>query len=119
MRGMVADREKLDRSDLEQVLQELATSADEIEVPATNHVVKLTHLSKVMLTMEQGSQTQVVTKRQLLQYYCLAAQLLLPHLLDRPLTLKRYPQGLMEPGFAQRHIEDLPPFVATVEMYSD
>ena len=34
------------------------------------------------------------TKGETIAYYSQAAQVLLPHLRDRPLTLKRYPDGI-------------------------
>jgi bifunctional non-homologous end joining protein LigD len=49
--------------------------------------VKLTNLTKVFWP-ERG-----VTKGDLLQYYADVAPLLLPHLLDRAMVMKRYPNG--------------------------
>jgi bifunctional non-homologous end joining protein LigD len=49
--------------------------------------VRLTNLDKVFWT-EEG-----ITKRDLLQYYADVARLLLPHVRDRPMVMKRYPHG--------------------------
>jgi bifunctional non-homologous end joining protein LigD len=49
--------------------------------------VRLTNLGK-MFWPEQG-----YTKRDLLQYYADVAQALLPHLVDRAMVMKRYPNG--------------------------
>ena len=49
--------------------------------------VKLTNLSKVFWEDEQ------ITKRDLLQYYADVSQYLLPHLAERAMVMKRYPNG--------------------------
>ncbi len=51
--------------------------------------VRLTHLRKVFFP-QMG-----LTKRDLLQYYADVAPLLLPHLRDRAMVMKRYPQGAL------------------------
>ena len=43
------------------------------------------------------------TKRDVLNYYDSIAHLILPHLQDRPLSLKRYPNGIKEPFFFQKN----------------
>jgi bifunctional non-homologous end joining protein LigD len=43
------------------------------------------------------------TKGQMLDYYAKVAPVLLPHLRDRPLTLKRYPNGVDQPWFYEKH----------------
>jgi len=52
------------------------------------HELKLTNLDKVLYP-ETG-----FTKGQVIDYYAKIAPVLLPHLKDRPLTLKRYPNGV-------------------------
>ena len=68
----------------------------EIEIPAArkdvlvriaDREIKLTNLSKVFWT-ELG-----LTKRDLLQYYADLSPFLLPHLKDRAMVMKRYPNG--------------------------
>jgi len=61
------------------------------------HSLKFTHLDKLYFP-EDG-----YTKRDLLNYYDAVAPLLLPHLKDRPLSLKRYPNGIHEKFFFQKH----------------
>ena len=60
----------------------------------------------------------MVTKGDMVRYYAAIAPLLLPHLADRPMTLTRYPNGIDGGSFYQKHVEDPPPFVNTVEIYS-
>jgi bifunctional non-homologous end joining protein LigD len=58
-----------------------------IEVELEGQVVKLTNLEKPFWP-ELG-----ITKRDLLQYYADVSSLLLPHLIDRAMVMKRYPNG--------------------------
>ena len=55
---------------------------------AGSRVVRLTNLSKVYFP-EEG-----ITKRELLQYYVDVAPVLLPHLKQRAMVMKRYPNGI-------------------------
>jgi bifunctional non-homologous end joining protein LigD len=57
-------------------------------VEAGRHTVQLTNLNKVFWP-ELG-----LTKRDLLQYYADVSLVLLPHLKDRAMVMKRYPNGI-------------------------
>ncbi len=57
----------------------------------------LSHADKVLYP-EQG-----ITKRELLDYYALVAERMLPHVAGRPLTLVRCPNGYGKPCFFQKH----------------
>ena len=59
-----------------------------VEVEVEGRVLKLTNLEKVLYP-QTG-----FTKAELIDYYAAIAPVLLPHLHDRPLTLKRYPNGV-------------------------
>jgi bifunctional non-homologous end joining protein LigD len=59
-----------------------------IEVEVEGRALKLTNLDKVLYP-KTG-----FTKGDLIGYYATVAPVLLPHLADRPLTLKRYPDGV-------------------------
>lgn len=65
--------------------------------------VSLSHLDKV-LWPDEG-----ITKGDLVAYYLSIAPRLLPHLADRPLTLKRMPGGVGEEYFYQRDAPDHTP----------
>ncbi|MEO6098502.1 MAG: DNA ligase D, partial [Fibrobacteria bacterium] len=54
------------------------------------------------------------TKADLIGYYRAIAPVLLPHLKDRPLILKRYPNGIESPPFYQHDVQSAPPFVKTI-----
>jgi bifunctional non-homologous end joining protein LigD len=62
--------------------------AENAPVHAGSHVVQLTNLDKVFWP-ELG-----LTKRDLLQYYADVSAALLPHLADRAMVMKRYPNGI-------------------------
>src|SRR5262249_13765135 len=79
--------------------------------------IRLANLDKELWPATED--TPATTKRDLLIYYARVAQWLLPHLRDRPLTLTRYPNGIGESFFYQKHVADAPPFVESVQVYSD
>jgi bifunctional non-homologous end joining protein LigD len=57
------------------------------------------------------------TKGEVLAYYIKVAPVLLPHLQDRPLTLKRYPNGVAAPFFYEKQCpKPRPPFVETFQV---
>src|SRR5271156_4876007 len=66
--------------------------ADEATVSAGDRSVRLTNLGKTFFPVASFK------KRDLLQYYADVAPLLIPHVRDRPMVMKRYPHGA-EGGF--------------------
>ena len=62
--------------------------------------LKFTNLNKVYYP-EEG-----YTKRDVLNYYNAIADLILPHLKDRPLSLKRYPNGISQEFFFQKNVRE-------------
>ncbi|MDX6499211.1 MAG: bifunctional non-ous end joining protein LigD [Blastocatellia bacterium] len=60
---------------------------EQIEVAFGNRQVKLTNLNKLFWPELK------ITKRDLLQYYADVSTVLLPHLQDRAMVMKRYPNG--------------------------
>jgi bifunctional non-homologous end joining protein LigD len=44
------------------------------------------------------------TKGQLIDYYVRIAPVMLPHVRDRPLTMKRFPNGVEGPSFFEKHL---------------
>ena len=56
------------------------------------------------------------TKGDLIAYYRAVSRWLLPHVQGRPLTMERYPNGIDEPGFWEKHIpRGLPEWIPTVK----
>ncbi|HLX77931.1 MAG TPA: non-homologous end-joining DNA ligase [Acidimicrobiales bacterium] len=43
------------------------------------------------------------TKRDVIDYYARIADVMLPHLRERPVTLRRFPNGVDEPSFFEKH----------------
>jgi len=70
------------------------------EAPQPVSNSKLTNLDKIYFP-EHG-----YTKGDLIQYYDAVAPLILPHLKDRPLSLKRYPNGIHGEYFFQKNTPD-------------
>ncbi|HTC35280.1 MAG TPA: DNA ligase D [Bryobacteraceae bacterium] len=76
--------------------------------------LKLTNLNKIFYPGEG------ITKRDVINYYNAVAPLILPHLRDRPLSLKRYPNGIHEQFFFQKDAEDkVPDWVRLEPIFSD
>ena len=60
------------------------------------------------------------TKGELINYYIQIAPVLLPHLKDRPLTMKRYPDGVQGEFFYEKNCpEHRPEWVQTVKVWSE
>src|SRR2546429_8555267 len=60
------------------------------------------------------------TKGQVIDYYIRIAPVLLPHLKDRPLTMKRYPNGVDQPFFYEKNCPaHRPPWVKTAKVWSE
>jgi len=60
------------------------------------------------------------TKGQLIDYYIQIAPVLLPHVKDRPLTMKRYPNGVDQPFFYEKNCPThRPPWVKTAKVWSE
>lgn len=58
-----------------------------------------------------------VTKGEVADYYHRVATLMLPHLIDRPLTIQRFPQGIDKPGFMQKHAgKGFPAYIERIEL---
>jgi bifunctional non-homologous end joining protein LigD len=103
--------------DIESVLAQLENSKQTFGIEVGGEQIKLTNLSKEFWPAHGDSPP--LTKRDLIEYYVKLAPTLLPHLKDRPLTLTRYPNGVMAKPFYQKHYEQpIPGFVETVDIWS-
>jgi bifunctional non-homologous end joining protein LigD len=86
---------------------------DKIQVQVEGRALTLTNLSKVLYP-DDG-----FTKAEVLDYYQRTAAVLLPHIADRPMTLKRYPEGVDGQFFFQKHVTaHRPDWVRTEEVKS-
>jgi bifunctional non-homologous end joining protein LigD len=91
----------------------LPEKAEEVQIKVDGQNLKLTHLNKIYYPKDG------ITKGELLNYYSGVASLLLPHLKDRPLSLKRYPNGIDEPFFFQKNSPDTYPAWLRYEVVDD
>jgi len=78
------------------------------------HELKLSNLDKVFYPAAD------FTKAQVLDYYIRIAPQLLPHLKGRPLTLKRYPEGVDGPFFYEKRCPPYrPSWFKTTKVFSE
>jgi bifunctional non-homologous end joining protein LigD len=88
--------------------------AETITIELDGKRLRLSNLNKVYFP-ESG-----YTKRHLLAYYYQVAELILPFLRDRPLVLRRYPDGIKGQAFFQKDVrEGLPEWFKTVPVDSE
>jgi bifunctional non-homologous end joining protein LigD len=84
------------------------STAREVTTTIGGHTLKFSNLKKLFYP-DDG-----VTKGDVLAYYDRIADLILPHLIDRPLSLKRYPNGIKEEYFFQKNTpESFPSWLRT------
>ncbi len=84
------------------------------EIQLGGRRLSLSNLQKVLYP-EAG-----FTKGEVIEYYKDIAPVLLPHLKDRPLTLKRYPNGVGEPFFYEKRCPGgRPSWIQTAPVWSE
>ena len=89
------------------------TSDAKVTVRVAEHTLTLSNLDKVLYP-DVG-----FTKGEVIDYYTRIAPVLLPHVVDRPLTFKRYPDGVEESSFFGKNAPaGTPEWVRTVELPS-
>jgi bifunctional non-homologous end joining protein LigD len=85
-----------------------------VDVRVDDRTLRLTNLGKVFWP-EVG-----FSKGQMIDYYTRIAPALLPHLRDRPLTLKRYPNGVDGEMFYEKNCpKHRPDWMGTARVWSD
>jgi len=81
------------------------------EIKLNNHKIKITHPDKVMFP------TNMITKKDVVQYYLKIADHLLPRIKDRPITIHCFPNGLDAAGFFRQHAQvNLPDWLETITL---
>jgi len=78
----------------------LPEDENDVELTLGGKRVRLTNLDK-LFWKDEG-----ITKRQLLQYYADVSPWLLPHLTDRAMVMKRYPNGASGKCFFMKRVPD-------------
>jgi bifunctional non-homologous end joining protein LigD len=77
--------------------------------------VKISHPEKVLIPA--GERGEQVTKADLAAYHAAMADVMLPHLRDRPINMQRFPDGIDGPSFFEKKVPShFPDWVATVEV---
>ena len=89
-------------------------SSQPVHVQVGGRELPVTNLDKVLFP-QTG-----FTKGQLIDYYARIAPVMLPHVADRPLTMKRYPDGVEGKFFFEKHVPShAPRWVKTVSVPSE
>jgi bifunctional non-homologous end joining protein LigD len=89
----------------------MAEASNQLTVEVEGRRLPLTNLDKVLYP-QAG-----VTKGEVIDYYTRVAPVLLPYLADRPLTVKRYPDGVDGPFFFEKNAaRGTPSWVRTVRL---
>jgi len=80
----------------------------DLELQIGRRRVRVTHPDRVLFPGD------AVTKGDLAEYYAAIGDAIVPHLRDRPFTLKRYPYGIRgQPYFAKQAPKGKPPWIPT------
>jgi bifunctional non-homologous end joining protein LigD len=95
--------------------QQVLLPADkaEVTIDVDGHRLKFTNLSKVFYPADGH------TKRDVINFYAAVADLLVPHLQGRPLSLKRYPNGIDQDYFFQKDASGFPDWLHREELADD
>ena len=81
------------------------------EVEAGGITVQLSHTGKVMFPGDN------ITKGDLVAYYQRAAEMMLPWLRDRPVAMRRYPDGITGPAIMQKNVPNyFPDWITRAEV---
>jgi bifunctional non-homologous end joining protein LigD len=94
------------------ILNTMASKPEVVEIEGKH--LSLTNLDKVLYPAAG------FTKGQVIDYYARIAPVLLPHLAGRPLTLKRYPEGVDKEYFFEKNAtKHRPDWVKTAPIWSE
>lgn len=92
----------------------LPEDQNEVVLTIDNRRLKFTNLSKVFYPQEG------YTKRDVINFYAAISELILPHLKGRPLSLRRYPNGIESSHFFQKEAApSFPEWLHTEQIVTD
>lgn len=107
----------LEQDIVDKALVQLSGDEEKLLLELGSDRVALTNLNKEFWPATDGR--SALTKGDMIRYYTAMAPVLLTHLRDRPLTLTRYPNGILGDSFYQKNwTQDIPEFVETVRLFS-
>jgi bifunctional non-homologous end joining protein LigD len=96
------------------VTSQAAGGPEKAELEIEGRQIRLSNLDRVLYP-ETG-----FTKRDLIDYYAAISPLLLPHLRNRPLSMRRFPEGVGKPGFWEKQCPEFrPDWVRTAPIKSE
>ncbi|HKY32504.1 MAG TPA: DNA ligase D [Candidatus Polarisedimenticolia bacterium] len=102
-----------------EILEQLERSKKDFTLAVGPHRIRLTHLDRVYWPADTALKQPALTKRDLLRYLAQVSSSMLRHLVDRPLTMIRMPDGIQGHRFFQKHWEqERAEFVETVSVFS-
>jgi bifunctional non-homologous end joining protein LigD len=81
-----------------------------VNVKIGKHILYLSSLDKLYYPDDQ------YTKGDIIKYYYEISGYILPYLKDRPLIMKRFPNGIQAPFFHQHNVDEAPHYVRTVRL---
>ena len=106
-------------STIDDVVAQLDAAKASITLAVGADRIKLTNLDRVYWPADPALQQPALTKRDLLRYLAQISPYMLRHLVDRPLTMIRMPDGIRGQRFFQKHWEQArPEFVQSVTVFS-
>src|ERR1700724_3562896 len=95
-------------------MEDAVSPETKVAVHVDGRTLTLTNLAKILYP-QTG-----FTKAEVLDYYQRVAAVLLPHIAGRPLTLKRYPEGVDGEAFFQKHVTaHRPDWIRTARVTSE
>ncbi|MBV9316109.1 MAG: non-homologous end-joining DNA ligase, partial [Gammaproteobacteria bacterium] len=104
---------------VEEVLEQLENPAKSIHLRVGDARFGISNLDRIYWPAA-GARAAPITKRDFLRYLARVGRFMLPHLIDRPLTMIRMPEGIHGERFFQKHwSQSLPEFVETVTVFSE
>lgn len=95
---------RLKKTESLKTVKPLLEGSSEIqEKKVDGHLLKFTNLSKLYWPEDK------VTKRDMFNYYDAVAPFMVPYLLDRPMSLNRFPGGIHGESFYQKNVKETAP----------
>jgi bifunctional non-homologous end joining protein LigD len=85
----------------------------DVRVKVGEYAVDLTSLDRVYFPDDR------YTKLDIVRYYADVWKYLAPYLKDRPLIMKRYPQGIKGYSFHQHDVDEVPEYIETIELEAE
>lgn len=93
---------------------------EEKEFSLSPHEQNFSNLGKIYWPSTGRVKKKGLTKADLIEYYDKVSKYILPHLRNRPLSLKRYPDGITGKTFYHKNwIQEKPDYAKTIQVFSE